>query len=572
MKLVIISFFTLILTFNYTSSQDQSYYLLPHTPEIPKGEFVPLPQTNFVNPNTVTRIFYSQSETFIVPPNIRIHPSNNRQTETVIVRHPLNQSMMFASANTQSPTVFEGVYVTTNNGTTWFGSDTIMGLPLNTHQGDPGIVIDKNGRFILVHIGGGTVPGMASNFSTDNGLTWSNSIQIEPGNILQHEASVSTDDVPWSLFYGRSYTTYTNVSGTRKVQFVYTTDGAVSWSAPLTVSPVSSAGHYAAWSDIPARTGPNGEIYVIWNNYINTTSVPDSIGIAKSTDGGLNWINATNTAYNINGIPTGSTINGMRYFHFPRVDVDRSGGPRNGWIYIVTNERDSLPATDLADVIFHRSTDGGLTWSAGIRVNQDPAGNGKYQVFPAIRVDEASNINIVYYDSRNTPTNDSLEVFISRSTDGGNTWADILVSDHKSRPKTGYQGDYIGITSSNGNVWPLWMDDFSGIQQVWTVGVDILLGVPGTNAPKNFSLHQNYPNPFNPVTKIKFDIANGNARFVQLIVYDIIGREAAKLISADLKPGGYEASWDASNCPSGVYFYKLLAGDFSVTKKMILVK
>jgi hypothetical protein len=55
----------------------------------------------------------------------------------------------------------------------------------------------------------------------------------------------------------------------------------------MTISPVSSSGHYQAWSDMPARMGPNGEIYVIWNNYINTTSVPDSIGFAKSTDGGI---------------------------------------------------------------------------------------------------------------------------------------------------------------------------------------------------------------------------------------------------------------------------------------------
>jgi hypothetical protein len=561
----------LLISVNQLWSQDQSYFMLPYTPELTKGEYTQLPRQNFINPNTETRVFYTPTETILLPPNIRVHPTINRQTETVIVRHPLNQSIMFGSANVQSPGISEGVYVTTNNGNNWFGSDTLMGLPLNTHQGDPGIVIDKNGTFIMVHIGGGSVDGMASNFSTDNGLTWSNSIQIEPGNLLQHEASTGTDDTPWSPFYGRSYTTYTNVSGIRRVQIAYTTNGAASWSAPLTISPVSSSGHYAAWSDMPARTGPGGEVYVIWNNYINTNSIPDSIGFAKSTNGGVNWINATNTAFDIDGLPTSTTINGMRYFHFPRIDVDRSGGPRNGWIYIATNERFTAPATDLADVIFHRSTDGGVTWSNGIRVNQDTPGNGKYQVFPAIRVDEAANINIVYYDSRNTPTNDSVEVVVSRSTDGGNTWVDIIVSDHKSRPKSGYQGDYIGITSSNGKVWPLWMDDFSGVQQAWTVGVDILTGVvKNGSTPKSFSLKQNYPNPFNPSTKIGFEIKD--ERFVTLAVYDITGREVAKLINAELKPKAYEITWDASGYPSGLYFYKLNAGDFSETKKMILLR
>jgi hypothetical protein len=118
---------------------------------------------------------------------------------------------------------------------------------------------------------------MASNFSTDNGLTWSNSLQIQGGNLLRHEASTSTDDAPWSPFYGRSYTTYTSVDGTRRVELAYTTDGAETWSAPVVISPPSFADKYAAWSDIPARCGPNGELYVIWNNYIFASSVPDSI-------------------------------------------------------------------------------------------------------------------------------------------------------------------------------------------------------------------------------------------------------------------------------------------------------
>jgi type IX secretion system substrate protein len=392
--------------------------------------------------------------------------------------------------------------------------------------------------------------------------------------LLMHEASTGTVDAPTSSYYGRSFTTYTDVTSIRKVQFSFPSDAG--WSAPVTVSPVSSSGHYQAWSDCPSRSGPNGEIHIIWNNYINTSSIPDSIGFAKSTDGGTNWVNATNTAFNIDGLPTGSTINGMRYFSFPRVDVDRSGGPRSGWIYIVTNERTTPPATDLADVILHRSTDGGATWSAGIRVNQDTPGNGKYQVFPAIRVDESGAVNIVYYDSRNIPTNDSVEVFVSRSTDGGTTWTEIIASDHKSRPKAGYQGDYIGITSGNGKVWPCWMDDFTGIQQAWTVGISVITGITEHNeTPKNFSLKQNYPNPFNPVTKIEFEIPSNVKREtsnVKMIIYDIVGKEIATLVNSELKPGTYEVEWNASNAPSGVYFYKLTAGDYANTQKMILIK
>ena len=93
--------------------------------------------------------------------------------------------------------------------------------------------------------------------------------------------------------------------------------------------------------------------------------------------------------------------------------------------------------------------------------------------------------------------------------------------------------------------------------------------------PNNFSLCQNYPNPFNPQTKIKFDVpanVKGQTSNVKLIIYDLLGREVAILVNEELKPGTYEADWDGSNYSSGVYFYKIISGDFVATKKMLMVK
>jgi hypothetical protein len=98
---------------------------------------------------------------------------------------------------------------------------------------------------------------------------------------------------------------------------------------------------------------------------------------------------------------------------------------------------------------------------------------------------------------------------------------------------------------------------------------------------KEYKLYQNYPNPFNPVTKIKFSIPpSRGARgvIVKLTIYDILGREVANLIpplrggQEGLQPGTYSVTWDASNFPSGVYYYELRAGNYSETKKMVLVK
>ncbi len=88
--------------------------------------------------------------------------------------------------------------------------------------------------------------------------------------------------------------------------------------------------------------------------------------------------------------------------------------------------------------------------------------------------------------------------------------------------------------------------------------------------PNSFSLSQNYPNPFNPDTKIKFQIANsGN---VKLTVYDEAGKEITTLFNEHLQAGTFEVEWDASNYPSGAYFYKLETQSFSETKKMVLIK
>jgi len=95
--------------------------------------------------------------------------------------------------------------------------------------------------------------------------------------------------------------------------------------------------------------------------------------------------------------------------------------------------------------------------------------------------------------------------------------------------------------------------------------------------PEEFVLYQNYPNPFNPSTKIKYTIPavethRDASLLVTLKVYDVLGNEIAVLVNEELNPGEYEVDFYAEDLTSGIYFYKLEAGNFSETKKMILVK
>lgn len=98
------------------------------------------------------------------------------------------------------------------------------------------------------------------------------------------------------------------------------------------------------------------------------------------------------------------------------------------------------------------------------------------------------------------------------------------------------------------------------------------IGIINQNSevPGEYQLYQNYPNPFNPSTQIKFDLPNTG--FVKMTIYDIIGNELVTLVNQQLKAGKYSVNWDAANYPTGVYMYKITSGNFTATKKMMLVK
>jgi L-ascorbate metabolism protein UlaG (beta-lactamase superfamily) len=96
-------------------------------------------------------------------------------------------------------------------------------------------------------------------------------------------------------------------------------------------------------------------------------------------------------------------------------------------------------------------------------------------------------------------------------------------------------------------------------------------GVEKTQSmPTDFKLEQNFPNPFNPTTNIRFEVKYFG--MVTLKVYDMLGREVTSIVSEELSPGIYTNQWNASNIPSGVYFYRLQSGNYSETKRLTLIK
>jgi hypothetical protein len=184
------------------------------------------------------------------------------------------------------------------------------------------------------------------------------------------------------------------------------------------------------------------------------------------------------------------------------------------------------------------------------------------------------NPNIPIVDLIVHPTNNNILYLCTvgygflKSTDGGISWThwnnglpSATICSEMNLIDSSSIGKYYILAATDGR--GMYIRDISG---------DDPIGIKHNNnsVPGRFELSQNYPNPFNPTTEIKFGIPKTG--LVKLVVYNILGQEVATLVNEVKEAGSYNVSFNASELPSGVYFYKLTSANFSDTKKMLLVK
>jgi hypothetical protein len=175
--------------------------------------------------------------------------------------------------------------------------------------------------------------------------------------------------------------------------------------------------------------------------------------------------------------------------------------------------------------------------------------------------------------------------------EGGQNFINTVFDDTSSIPISQGIPPYSGRYKPIGNLSILYDKDISGdwilkildkksgnegVLNSWCLQMTYnIVGInePVSEIPKEFKLFQNYPNPFNPATNIKYNIAKSS--LVNLKIYDMLGRVVAEPVNEYQKAGVYEVQFPGntgSNLPSGVYVYKLSAGDFVSVKRMVLVK
>jgi hypothetical protein len=211
-----------------------------------------------------------------------------------------------------------------------------------------------------------------------------------------------------------------------------------------------------------------------------------------------------------------------------------------------------------------------LTDVFGVFVQGDYAYSGVGGSFLVLNVTNPSDIT--YTGIFNTPTSSAaIGVFVlGNYAYVANDYAGLLVID-VSNPANPF---LIGSYNTAGEA----IGAFVVGNYIYVADVNSLVilrfnqsGINDNEAtPNKFSLEQNYPNPFNAQTKIAYSLAKPGQ--VSIDIYDILGRKVTRLAEGDQEPGNHEIIWDANEFVSGVYFYKLTAGDYRETKRMLLLK
>ena len=235
-----------------------------------------------------------------------------------------------------------------------------------------------------------------------------------------------------------------------------------------------------------------------------------------------------------------------------------------------------------------KTTNGGQTWSAPKRINDDPAGNGAGQDLLWSSYSLSGKLAIAWRDRRRHGSGTSVpfDIYAAVSNDGGASFGrnERLSSASSALPPLICCNSFLGVALSNDDLAVNWGDYRSGDWDIYFQRNSLSVSVGRENAAilHRFSLAQNYPKPFrsaatsparsggNHSTTIRFSLPQREQ--VTLKVFDVNGREVAALVNGKLDVGEHAVTFNANNLPSGVYFFQLRAGEFSQVRKAVLMK
>ena len=352
----------------------------------------------------------------------------------------------------------------TDGGQTWQDNGAVGGISL----GDPSLVWRRaDGSFYLATLAAG---GRLALWASTNDCQTFSQISAPSATGGDDKEMLAVDNNPASPFYGTLYLAWKDFSQPgAPIRATHSTDGGFTWSAPVTVS--TGGAVQGAWPAV----APNGHIFVAWVEFAPTGG-EISIHVARSTNGGRFYnprtsplVNAVRPRDAAATATCGRTSlrGGIRYFGLPEIAVDGNGVLHAVYSY----DPDGFNTGDVVDVFHRRSVNGGATWSAEMRLNDD--GTTRDQYFPTIQA-HGSKVMATWYDRRLDPGNLLQDYFKRISTDGGLTWSPSeRVSDESSpivlNPNLAacYHGDYDQSHVDDSGEFAQWSDDRTGDPDVY---------------------------------------------------------------------------------------------------------
>src|SRR6266550_5157231 len=346
---------------------------------------------------------------------------------------------------------------TINGGRTWISASV---LQHNVFRSDPVLNSDNAGHFFYL--------SLLQNFfddlwrSLDGGQSW---VGIAPadGGDKQWFTIDTTNSTGHGFQYQSWSTDGNNYSGR---QFTRSTNGGLTWMNPINIP------NSPAWGTLDVDS--TGNLFIGGVNL--TTNGIWSVRSTNAKNGAVTPTFDQSTHVNLGGdIVFGQSINPEGLVGQVFLAVDRSGTSTNNNVYMLASVQ-PFGFTSGSDVMFARSTDGGSTFSAPRRINDDPVNHAKWHWFGTLSVAPNGRIDAVWLDTRNAANNSDSQLFYSYSIDGGNAWSRNVAVSNPFNPFIGYPnqqkiGDYITVVSDDAGANVAYAATFNGEEDIYYIRI-----------------------------------------------------------------------------------------------------
>jgi len=434
-------------------------------------------------------------------------------------------------------------------------------------RSDPVLDFDKNGNFYYNSLTVDNSDNMWCDVFriTDGGFDWDDGTFAQGGDKqwmrIDRTDGLGSDNIYAS--WNQSFSICNTGSFTRS------TNGGESYED---CTPVNNDPYWGTLA-----VGPDGELYEVGASWgYNDGVIIDKSTNAKLQGSDIKW--DMTTWVSLDGQLSGWTnINPSGLLGQAWVDVDKSDGPGRGYVYVLATVQ-RISFYDPGDVMFSRSTDGGLTWDTPIRVNDDLSFTNT-QWMGTMSVAPDGRIDVVWLDTRNAPADhpDNSALYYSFSVDHGETWSTNkkisgVFNPHLGYPNQNKMGDYFDMVSDENGAHLAWANTLNGEEDVCYTHItpSVVLGLNDhqPTSPR-FNL-RNYPNPFSNKTSLQYYLPE--TKPVHLNLYDSYGRMVKTLVNQTQQKGSKKIDVVVSDLQAGIYYARLQVENNVETSKLVVIK